>query len=441
MLESEEASKHQTSIRKKADLLDIPNHWKITQLGAINKCRPKSINPLDYPDEIFEYYSIPAFLEQSGPLPVTGRQILSNKFLISNHTVLFGKLNPRILKVWLVNSTSKNRRIASTEFIPICTDDDTEPEFIYYLCQSDFVVSEARRLVSGSTPSRQRVDPKSFSQISVPIPPRSEQQAIARLLKSVQNAKEERYREIKLERERKAVIVQHLFTYGTRDESTKQTEIGEMPESWVLSTLETITISKNGIRRGPWGGSIKKEIFVDSGYKVYEQKNVISNDFNSGDYFVDRAKFEELEAFAVRGGDVLITAAGTMGRLAIVPKNAPAGIINQALVRIRLDENAISTCFFKSIFEFYVSNGILKKYSHGATQKNLSSTAVLKRIKIALPPLQEQHHIESLISAFDEEIATLARETRLLDELFNAMLEELMTGHLSGTPLIEVGPT
>ena len=46
--------------------------------------------------------------------------------------------------------------------------------------------------------------------------------------------------------------------------------------SWELAPLKEFC----SFVRGPFGGSLKKEIFVKEGYRVYEQKNAIRNDFD-----------------------------------------------------------------------------------------------------------------------------------------------------------------
>jgi type I restriction enzyme, S subunit len=64
----------------------------------------------------------------------------------------------------------------------------------------------------------------------------------------VQEAKEAGRRELGLERERKAALMQHLFTYGTRGEARKQTEIGVMPETWRAIRLgEVLTQTQYGL--------------------------------------------------------------------------------------------------------------------------------------------------------------------------------------------------
>ena len=56
-------------------------------------------------------------------------------------------------------------------------------------------------------------------------------------------------------------------------------------------------------------------------------------------------------------------------------------------------------------------------------------------IPFRLPTNPEQQEIADILSSCDVKIATLEREIKLHDELFRAMLEELMTGQLSSLPL------
>ncbi|MHC5827831.1 MAG: restriction endonuclease subunit S, partial [Nostoc sp.] len=83
-------------------------------------------------------------------------------------------------------------------------------------------------------------------QFPIYLPPLSEQKTIAHNLRTIQKAKETRQRELELERERKAALMQYLFTYGTRNEPRKQTEIGEIPESWQVLKLGQISQITSG---------------------------------------------------------------------------------------------------------------------------------------------------------------------------------------------------
>ena len=48
-------------------------------------------------------------------------------------------------------------------------------------------------------------------------------------------------------------------------------------------------------KRGPFGGSLRKEMFVQDGYAVYEQRHAISQDFSSFRYFINVDKYQEMK--------------------------------------------------------------------------------------------------------------------------------------------------
>jgi restriction endonuclease S subunit len=96
--------------------------------------------------------------------------------------------------------------------------------------------------------------------------------------------------------------------------------------------VELCSVSK--MKRGPFGGSLKREIFVPNGYKVYEQKHAIRKDVTIGTYFIDEEKYKEMETFAVKPGDLIISCSGTMGCVFMLPPETPKGVINQALLKV-----------------------------------------------------------------------------------------------------------
>lgn len=95
------------------------------------------------------------------------------------------------------------------------------------------------------------------------------------------------------------------------------------PQIQINPDWEMVTLSEYcSFKRGPFGGSLKKEIFVKDGYLVYEQYHAINDDFVFERYFVTPEKYKELEGFKVQAGDLLISCSGTMGKIAIIPDNA-----------------------------------------------------------------------------------------------------------------------
>lgn len=186
-------------------------------------------------------------------------------------------------------------------------------------------------------------------------------------------------------------------------------ELEREKQNYIFSTIlsgNTNIVSLEKIvnfKRGPFGGSLKKEIFVDDGYKVYEQKHAINNDFSIGNYYITPEKFKEMKGFELLPNDIIMSCSGTIGRFAVFPKTAEKGIINQALLRLRkccdkISDEYLLLCL-KAISEKFEEN------SHGAGLKNVASVSVLKEIKVYCPSLTEQQKIVSQIKELEKQIA------------------------------------
>jgi type I restriction enzyme S subunit len=168
--------------------------------------------------------------------------------------------------------------------------------------------------------------------------------------------------------------------------------------------------------RGPFGSSVQKSECVPKSpntYKLYEQGNVINNDFTRGNYYLTKKKFLELNKFEVLPGDILITCAGTLGRMAIVPKGIEKGIINSVLMRIRLDESKVNKKYFIYFFSLHIQNEIISK-STGVAMNNLFATKQLRKFKIPLPSLKEQ---EAIVQEIEKQFTRLDQTMKILESV------------------------
>ena len=170
----------------------------------------------------------------------------------------------------------------------------------------------------------------------------------------------------------------------------------ELPQDWEWVRLNNVLqLNNKSLRRGPFGSSIRKDMFVqksNDSFKIYEQKNAIKKDYSLGEYYITAEKYKELKSFAVKAGDIIISCAGTIGETYLLPKEAPDGIINQALLKITLNNEVIINDFFLDLFEYLTQNSIMQDVK-GSAMKNMMSVGVLKKTILPLPPLREQKRI------------------------------------------------
>lgn len=176
-----------------------------------------------------------------------------------------------------------------------------------------------------------------------------------------------------------------------------------LPENWCWTRLDFIA----NYKKGPFGSSLTKAMFVPKGkntYKVYEQGNAINKSTQYGSYYITKEKYDSMDGFSVEPNDIIVSCAGTIGEIFRLPQNIEKGIINQALMRVRLNSSVVY-----QIFEYYFSKILIQNItdeSNGTAIKNIPPFKVLKQMPFPLPPLPEQkrivNRIESLFAKLDE---------------------------------------
>ena len=169
----------------------------------------------------------------------------------------------------------------------------------------------------------------------------------------------------------------------------------KIPENWISLPWKTTTSNnKYAMKRGPFGSALKKEFFVEKGIVVYEQGHAINDEPFRHRYYITPKKFEELKAFKTQGGDMIISCSGaTLGRICLLPENADIGVINQALLKIDLDEKILFKKFFIMLFRSETFQRLIFAKSLGTAMPNMIGMSELKEIPIPIPSIEEQYQI------------------------------------------------
>lgn len=200
-----------------------------------------------------------------------------------------------------------------------------------------------------------------------------------------------------------------------------------------MKTVPLLEVVKE-MKRGPFGSAIKKEFFVPKGYKVYEQQNAIYDDPKLGRYFIDKKKYEELKGFAVKSGDFLISCSGTIGRITRLPNDVEPGVINQALLKITLNEEVIDPNYFLYLVRSLGFQNKLLDDAKGVAIKNVAGMKDIKAIPVPLFDLKTQkkivQKIDSLFTEIDAGVEEL-KKTKVKLELYKqSVLNAAIRGKL-----------
>ena len=200
----------------------------------------------------------------------------------------------------------------------------------------------------------------------------------------------ELYRQIQTEKQR-------LIKEGKIKKEKPLPEIAEdekpydIPENWTWVRFGDL----GSYKKGPFGSAITKSMFVPKGngaIKVYEQKNAIQKDATLGDYYIRRDYFEsKMKGFEVFPGDIIVSCAGTIGETYVMPDKFEQGIINQALMRMKIFE-PLYIPYFLTFFDFVLKKNA-RSGSKGSAIKNIPPFEILKNYLVPIPPLAEQRRI------------------------------------------------
>lgn len=172
--------------------------------------------------------------------------------------------------------------------------------------------------------------------------------------------------------------------------------------------FEDIVLLQDGFLRGPFGSALKKSLFVskaENTYKVYEQGVVLQQDKSFGNYYISGEYFEkEMSRFEVKSGDFLVSCSGVnYGAIFQLKGEIEQGVINQALLRIRLNQELVDANYFLYYFKAY----IVKKIIGGtgdSTIPNFPPMAVVKAINIELPDIEMQKKVGKVLAKIDDKI-------------------------------------
>lgn len=312
--------------------------------------------------------------------------------------------------------------------------------YTFYVCQ----IAKGQMLLEAVGGGQPNISQDIIKKLKLPVPPICEQQAIAAYLdkrcSEIDNAITTQQKRIALLQELKQSIITRVVTQGIHpDVPLKESGvewIGKVPEHWEVRRLKSICQSKKyAIKTGPFGTQLKgQDLYPEGDIRVYNQRNVIDDNFNECSFYVTHKKASDLKSFYTQPNDLLITSRGTIGKCSILPDNVPMGILHPCLIAVRIDQKICtiewaklfigeSNCFATNIF-----------LNSNATTIDVIYTDTLKNVIITIPPVFEQKkiiaYIDQHIKKLDSIIKKANKRIEYLQELRQSVITEAITGKI-----------
>lgn len=275
---------------------------------------------------------------------------------------------------------------------------DISEKFLYY-----FLLSNKKSLNGlGSGSTFLELSTSSLSSFLMATPPLKEQQKIAGILEAVDVEIEKTKAVIKATEKLKKGLMQELFTRGIGHSKFKQTELGEIPESWeVVSFKDVLSFTT---------GKLNSNAAVENG---------------SYPFFTCSQETFQTNTFAFDQEALLLAGNNAAGKYSVKHFKGKFDAYQRTYVISVLDESQLNYLFFKEVLQEKLKE--LKNSSFGSTTKFLT-LKLLESLKMKLPPIDEQKKIACVSVAFDEKIAVNKKLLAKQTELKKGLMQDLLSG-------------
>ena len=266
-----------------------------------------------------------------------------------------------------------------------------------YLCYS-LMFYKVDGMVNGAT--RQKLTQAAMRKMQIPVRTMEEQMQIVNELNRLIKIKEQRQQEINLlDNLIKARFVELfgdpvLNPYGF--------------DKVALSELTDIKI-------GPFGSLLHKEDYIEGGHPLINPSHIVDGKvLPDNKLTISDEKYEELSAYQLKTGDVVMGRRGEMGRCAVVPSDGFLCGTGSILIR---SKGEVAADYIQKIISFPSFKKTIEDMAVGQTMPNLN-VPIVSGFQIIKPPMKVQDSYYAFVKQVDKSkfIASIYKQDK---EVFN----------------------
>ena len=204
-------------------------------------------------------------------------------------------------------------------------------------------------------------------------------------------------------------------------EGYKQSEVGIIPEEWVVESLG----NHAAFRTGPFGSALHKSDYVNDGVPVVNPMHIVQGTIQpSSGMKITESTAERLSEFRLQPGEIVIGRRGDMGRCAVVRNHQSGWLCGTGSMIVR-PKDADPEFLQRMLSSRRVIEAI-ENTSVGTTMVNLNQ-GTMSGLKIQFPPIQEQRAIATTLSDVDALLEALDRLIAKKRDIKQATMQQLLT--------------
>ena len=408
---------------KMTEIGEIPEEWSIKRLGEIANLRGRKTTPHGSEIAVIPMEMVPQNAIYCG-YKIIDKDTIKPPTYCEPGDILIPKITPSVEngKQGLVPDIPGNFGFATSEVFAISCEKVASSHFIFYLLKLDTFRAILVNSMSGST-GRQRVPKEVLINLRLPVPNILEQQKIAEILTTADRKIELIDHEIQAAEELKKGLMQTLLTRGIGHTKFKMTEIGEIPEEWIIKRLKDCTTPTQNIDPTTKFGT-KSFKYIDVSGVSSEQLKIVESRLIQGTDAPSRARKE------VDTDDILVaTVRPSLKRVAKVSSDLNGQVCSTAFCVIKTDRAIADPDY---IFHSVTSDKFIQNISGfqtGSAYPAITDNQVLSTY-IAIPSLEEQNRIANILSTIGKKIGFQRYKKSKAEQLKKGLMQALLTGQV-----------
>ncbi len=403
--------------------MSIPSGWQITNIGELVDDFIGGGTPSTSKKEYWDgriAWMTSAHID--GRLVSVGQRYITDKGLAESATHLIPKNNLLVsTRVGIGKAAINTIDIAISQDLTglIIKKDKTTPDYLYW-----FLISQATKLknmAQGSTIKGILKD--DLARLKIPLPPLPEQQKIALILSTTDEAIQKSDAIIAKAGRLKQGMMQKLLTEGIGHKEFKETEIGRVPKEWEVAKVSDIY----GVITGTTPSTKISEYWANATVNWFTPADM--TDITGQAYLfeshrkITKKGVKDTILTVMPAGSLILSTRAPVGYVGILTRESTFNQGCKGLVPKK--DRKISPEFYYYYFSMIQKK--LQNMSSGSTFMELGKDT-LERIQIPLPPLPEQQKIAEILSSIDQKIELEQKRKAKLERVKRGLMNDLLTG-------------
>ena len=276
-----------------------------------------------------------------------------------------------------------------------------DPNYLYHLCCGTDWTQGGNKAVMGLT-----LNKATLSEMEIELPTIEEQREIASKLDQLDAIIEKRHDELNMIEQLVKSRFIELFGDPIRNE-----------KGWPIVTLGEVA----EIRIGPFGSLLHREDYIVGGHALVNPSHIIDGNICTDDNLtVSDEKYEELSAYRLSIGDLVLGRRGEMGRCAVVYEDGLLCGTGSIIIR---PKEKMKPYFLQNIISSPGYKRIIEDKAVGVTMMNLN-VPIVSSLTIPLLPIDMQEQFIAFMHQTDKSKLVVQQSIDQLETLKKSLMQK-----------------